>query len=87
MNKAKVAKIRPVSWNLYVQGREQAEHVRSVLASAGLQTSEPQTTSDLMDDSMFVFLATPDKSMTMTSSELEAILAEDERVELAFEEA
>lgn len=87
MDKVKVARIRPVSWNIYVQGREEAEYARSLLANAGLQTSYLQQQPDLTEPPSYVFLVTPDEATPMTSTELEAILGQDERVELMFDEA
>lgn len=85
MNDVKVSRIRPVSWNVYVQGREEAQYARSLLSQAGIQTSKLRQQPELIDPPVYVFLATPNDATPMTSVELEAILSRDDRVELVFE--
>lgn len=85
MDKIKVARIRPVSWIIYVQGKSEAEYTRTLLSDQGIHTSPLQKHPDLIKPPVFCFLATPDEATPMTSNELEAILSQDKRVELEFE--
>lgn len=87
MDKVRVSRIRPVSWNIYVQGESEARYARSLLSNAGVHTSNLERQPDLTEPPIFKFLATPDEALPMTSDELEALLDRDERVELAFEKA
>jgi hypothetical protein len=87
MNEIKVVKIRPVSWRIHVQGKEEAEAVRTLLSNAGLEATLLAPEPTLTEPAPYAVLAAPRISETTTSEELEAILATDERVKLAFEEA
>jgi len=84
MEKIKVTKIRPVSWNIYTQGREAAERLRPLLAEAQIETSDPEADPSLTDPPVYVLRATPSTDGPLTTEELAAILAKSEQVELPF---
>jgi len=84
MNKIAIPKIRPASWKIYVQGREDAAYVRSALEKAGMATGEIEEEPGLTDPALYVFEATPTAEVPLTQEELEAILAQDQRLDLVF---
>lgn len=85
MNKAIVSRIRPISWKICVQGEEQAEYVRSVLRQAKVASTDCRTEPDLTDPPVYSFIATPEMESPFTSVELQAFLADDERIEVLFD--
>jgi hypothetical protein len=86
MSVARVIKIRPASWKIYVQGDADAQQVRQTLRKMNVETSEPQNEPGLTDPPVVSFLATPASHVPLTRQELEAILLQDGRIELEFED-
>lgn len=86
MEKIKVAKIRPISWKVVVQGREQGEYVRKALEKLELETTECVKEPGLVEPPLYSFIATPAAESPMTSKELEAALEEDDQIELMTED-
>src|SRR5262245_20889468 len=84
MNKAIVNRIRPMSWKVCVQGKEEAEYVRSLLAATELDCSECDQEVDLVEPPVYSFIASPKIVSPLTSVELRLILNGDERIEIAF---
>lgn len=85
MDTARVVKIRPVSWKIYVQGAEQARHVRRVLNQVKIETTELQSEPSLIDPPVLSFMATAPEHSPFTQEELEAILQQG-GIELEFDE-
>ena len=85
MHKSTVCRIRPVSWKICVQGKEEAEYVRGVLSGARIDSSECEEEHDLTDPLVYSFVASPKGESPLTSVELQAILESDERIELTFD--
>lgn len=86
MSTARVIKIRPASWKIYVQGDADAQYVRRMLRKMNVETSEPAIEPGLTDPPVESFVATPASHVPLTQQELEAILRRDGRVELEFED-
>jgi hypothetical protein len=84
-NKATVARIRPVSWKVCVTGEDCANYVRRILNQSGFECSEPVREPELQQLPMFSFIATPKAETPLTAAELQAILAQDGKIEVAFE--
>lgn len=85
MDKATVNRIRPMSWKIFVQGNEEAEYVRSVLAAMKLRSTECTQEPDLADPPVYSFIVSPEVQAPLTSAELQSILEEDDRIELTFD--
>jgi hypothetical protein len=86
MDKVKIVKIRPISWKIVVQGKDEAEHVRKMLAAMKIETTLSEREPSLWQPPLYAFVATPAGETPMTAIELKSLLAEDERIELEFEE-
>ena len=84
MNKINIPKIRPASWRVYVQGEEEAKHVKQLLTEAGMDTSEPKQQAGLTEVPLYAVVAAPKNDVTLTEEELVAILRENGRLELEF---
>jgi hypothetical protein len=84
-NKAIVARIRPVSWKVCVAGEDCANYVRSTLYEAGIDCFEPRHEPELHEPPMFSFIATPKTETPLTAPELQAILEQNDKIEVAFE--
>jgi hypothetical protein len=82
---ATVARIRPVSWKICVPGEDCANYVRSVLYALGIDCSDPVREPELQKSPMFSFIATPKIETPLTASELQAILDQDSKIDIAFE--
>jgi hypothetical protein len=85
MPEAKVVRIRPISWKVSVQGKEEAEYVRGVLSGARIDTSECEPARDLTEPRVFSFVASAQMESPLTSQELQAILENDRQIEVAFD--
>ena len=57
MDNAIVSRIRPISWKICVQGREEAEYVRVRLAAVKMTTTELERDRDLADPPVYSFVA------------------------------
>ncbi len=84
MDKATVNRIRPMSWKIFVQGKEEAEYVRNVLETVKLSSTECEQEPDLADPPVYSFIVSPEVPTTLTSAELQSILEGDERIDLTF---
>jgi hypothetical protein len=84
MNTITVPKIRPVSWKVYVQGKEETQYVSGVLRQAGIEVSEPEEEPGLTDPPLYAVVATAKADVPLTEEELLAILEQDDKVELSF---
>lgn len=85
MDRIKVARIRPITWMVAVQGEQEAETVRKLLEETGFETTDCEQQPDQVDPPVFAFKATSPAETPLVAPELEAILSADERIELAFE--
>lgn len=85
MDKATVNRIRPMSWKIFVQGKEEAEYVRSVLGAVKLKSTECEQERDLADPPVYSFIVSPEVETPLTSAELQSILEGDERIDLTFD--
>jgi hypothetical protein len=85
IDKATVARIRPVSWKLCVQGEQQASYVRDVLSESRIECSDLQREPELQDPPVFSFVATPQPASPLTAPELRSILEVDKKIEVAFD--
>lgn len=86
MREAKIVRIRPMSWKVSVQGREQAEYVREVLSGASIDSTNCEQEPDLADPRVYSFTASTRVESPLTSQELQAILNQDERIEVVFDD-
>jgi hypothetical protein len=86
MDKATVCKMRPFSWKIYVQGRNEADYVRGFLSGMRFDCSEPQQEPQLHDPPVFGIVVTPAAATPFTAEELQSLLLEDENIELSFED-
>ncbi len=82
---AVVNRIRPMSWKVFVQGREQAEYVRKVLEAMNLASSECAMEPSLSEPAVFSFVVSPSVESPLTAAELQSILEEDPQVKVAFD--
>lgn len=85
MDKAIVNRIRPVSWKICIQGKEQAEYVRARLAAVKLDTTECERDRDLVDPPVYSFVVSYRNESPLTSAELQSILVDDDRIEVTFD--
>ena len=85
VNKAIISRIRPISWKICIQGKEEAEYVRGRLAAVKLDTTECERERDLADPPVYSFVASYRHESPLTSSELQSILVDDDRIEVAFD--
>ena len=85
MDKAIVNRIRPVSWKICIQGKEEAEYVRGRLAAVKLDTTECERDRDLVDPPVYSFVASYRHESPLTSAELQSILVDDDRIEVTFD--
>jgi hypothetical protein len=86
MENAKIVKIRPISWKIVVQGKDEAEYVRNVLAMAKIQTTQSEKEPSLLEPPLYAFVATPAAETPITAVELESLLGKDKRIEIEFQE-
>jgi hypothetical protein len=86
MDKATVCKIRPVSWKICVQGENAANYVRGFLSGMRFECSDLEKEPELYDPPIFGIVATGRSETPLTAEELEAMLLEDEKIELAFDD-
>jgi hypothetical protein len=86
MDKATVCKIRPVSWKICVQGENAANYVRGFLSGMRFDCSDPKKEPQLHDPPIFGIVATASPETPFTAEELQSLLLEDERIELAFDD-
>jgi len=84
MSKITIPKIRPTSWKVYVQGKQEAEYVRSILGEAGIDITEPNREPGLTNPPLYAMNAAPKADATLTEEELVAILEEHDDLELKF---
>lgn len=85
MSEARIVRIRPISWKVSVQGKEEAEYVRGVLSGARIDSTECEQEPDLTEPRVFSFVASTRVESPLTSQELRAILESDQQIQLAFE--
>ena len=87
MKTAKVARIRPMSWKIYVQGKEETEYVRRALRELGLQVTAAEQESLPAEPALHSILANYPVEAPITSAELISVLQHDEHIELAFDDS
>jgi hypothetical protein len=85
MPETTIVRIRPVSWKISVQGKEEAEYVRGVLSGAHIETTECEQDLDLTDPRVFSFVASTQVDSPLTAQELQAILENDRQIAVAFD--
>jgi hypothetical protein len=85
MNTITIPKIRPASWRIYVQGKEETQYVSSVLQDAGIEVTQPEEEPGLTDPPLYAIVATASANVPLTEEELVAILHSDEKLELTFD--
>jgi len=85
MSNVIINRIRPVSWKIYVQGKDGAQYVRGRLAEAQIESSEAIQERDLAEPPIYSFTATPKIDTPLTAQELQAMLENDPRIEVAFD--
>lgn len=86
MNQVIVSRIRPVSWKICVQGLEGMQYLRSMLRSNNIETDEPEQEPELQDPPVYSITARLTAGEPMVAPELTALLQQDERIELVFED-
>ncbi len=59
MNQAIVNRIRPMSWKICVQGKNQAEYVRSKLSELQMEATACEQERDLADPPVYSFIVVP----------------------------
>jgi hypothetical protein len=79
-----VTKMRPISWKIFVLGRDAAEHVQQLVRDHGITVGDVEQEPGLSDPPLFSFVASPKANTPLTALELEAVLRQDERIEVAF---
>ena len=84
MKTARVSKIRPVSWKIFVQGEAEAEYVRGLLFESRIHSTMPEREPGLSEPAVWSFIATAAGDSPLTTEEIEAVLTADEKIELAF---
>jgi len=84
-DKAIVCRIRPVSWKVFVQGKAAVEYVRGFLSGMRIDCSEPVQEPELHDPPIFSIVAALNPETPLTAHELEALLAGDEGIGVAFD--
>ncbi len=84
MNKVLVAKLRPLSWRIYVQGEEEARHVQSALRKANMRTSEVEEEPGLLNPSVYSLTVSPSRECPLTEEELVAVLDSDPGVDVSL---
>lgn len=85
MKPIRIPRIRPVSWKITVEGRENADYVRRLLQTERVQTTEPQEEPSLTEPPLYAFVAHCELDAPFTKEELAAILHQDERIELCID--
>jgi hypothetical protein len=85
MDKAAVCKMRPLSWKVYIQGKNAANYVRGFLSGMRFDCSEPEQEAQLYEPPVFGIVATPMAATPFTAKEMQSLLLEDENIELTFE--
>ena len=81
---AQVARIRPVSWKVFVASRKGVDYVRDALCNSGMDCSEANLEPELPSEPIFSFVATAKQKTPLTALELQAIFDHDD-IEIAFE--
>ncbi|MBN2295646.1 MAG: hypothetical protein JXM70_24660 [Pirellulales bacterium] len=84
-NNAMVARIRPMSWKVFVAGKDSADYVREKLHASGMNCTDPVREPELQEPAIFSFIATPKVETPLTAMELQAILNQDGKIEVAFD--
>jgi len=85
MKQVTVSRIRPISWKVCVKGKEEAEYVRGVLSGQRIESTECRQEPDLGETPIYSFVASATVESTLTSAELQAILENDDRIEVSFD--
>ena len=80
-----VARIRSISWRVCVTDEESVEYVRRLLSESGMVCSEPVVESELQESPVFSFVASLKTATPLTALELQAILRQDDMIEVAFD--
>ena len=84
-DKATVCRIRPISWKVFVQGKTGVEYVRDFLSSKHFACSEPAQEPELHDPPIFSIVVTLNPETPLIAHELEALLGEDDGIDVAIE--
>lgn len=84
MENVTISRIRPVSWMIVVQGKEEAQYVCNMLRGMRMEVSEPREQPSLVDPALYSFTVTSKPEVPITTEEIEALLERDERITLAF---
>ncbi len=77
-----IPKIRPASWRVYTQGKQEAQYVSRVLREAGIDATEPEPEPGLTDPPLYAILAAPQAEVALTQEELVGILERDGKLTL-----
>ena len=85
MQAAMVCRIRPMAWKIFVQGREEAEHVIKFLHEHGVICSAPFQEPELHEPPIYSAIIGLKTQASFTAHELQTLLEQDGRIELAFE--
>jgi len=83
-DRIKIARIRPVVWKVFVQGREGADYARDVLRGMSMLATEPELAPGLTDPPLWSFDVATDVESPIMAEELAAILRQDPRIECEF---
>jgi hypothetical protein len=83
-DRIKIARIRPVAWKIFVQGREGADYARDVLRGMSMLATEPEQVPGLTDPPLWSFDISSDIETPIMAEELAAMLRQDPRIECDF---
>lgn len=84
MSNVLVAKLRPVSWRIYIQGEKEARHVQRALRKANMRTSEIDKELDLVDPGVYSLTVSPTEECPLTQEELVALLESDPHMHVSL---
>ena len=68
-----------------MQGEKSTNYVRHLLNASRIDCSDPVREPDLQEPPVYSFIATPQEASPLTAPELQAILDDDDNVEVAFD--
>ena len=82
-----VSKVRPVSWKVFVVGKAGADYAREFLTGMRMDCSEPVKEPELHEGGIFSIVVTSRPETPVLAQELVALLQEDERITVAFDDS
>ncbi len=80
-----ISRIRPVSWKVFVPGKDAVAYLRGFLGGMRMDCSEPVAEPELHDTVIYSLVVTPNPETPLTAEELVALLQDDKRITVAFD--